>query len=293
MEIELSRFELKYSELRIQDPVRQGRLSGRLATEGQQNPVSVIQSSEHGYILIDGYRRVSALTSLGKDTVEAQVLDMSEVDALLMTCQLEPAGKRTILEEAWVLREPHENFGLSQQDLATRFHRSVSWISRRLGLIKELPSFIHEFVREGSICAHVAMKYLVPLTRAKRGDCERQAENIKGHSLSSRQVGRLYSAWRLADVEQRSEIIGSPLLYLKIDESLNETPPLPDEEWEENLIRDLEIIGSISRRVRRYLRDSAAVLRKIPFPNPLRNAWDETRMDIDALTRILKEHLDA
>jgi hypothetical protein len=41
--------------------------------------------------------------------------------------------------------------------------RSVSWVSRRLALVRELPESIQEHVRRGEIVAHAAEKYLVPL----------------------------------------------------------------------------------------------------------------------------------
>ena len=42
------------------------------------------------------------------------------------------------------------------------------------------------------------MKYLVPMARAKRYDCERLAEEIARHQFSTHEVGVLYAAWRMA-----------------------------------------------------------------------------------------------
>ena len=43
----------------------------------------------------------------------------------------------------------------------------MSWVSRRLALVHELPEAIQERVRRGEVGAHGAAKYLVPLARAK------------------------------------------------------------------------------------------------------------------------------
>ena len=83
MEIEFHQIESRYKELRILDPRMQSKLIASLSKEGQKTPVFVVEPSAGKYVLIDGYKRISALTHLGRDTVKAQVLDMKEVDALI------------------------------------------------------------------------------------------------------------------------------------------------------------------------------------------------------------------
>ena len=55
------------------------------------------------------------------------------------------------------------SFGSSHQELAIRFGRSRSWVSRRLALAGELPRIAVDAVRKGAVCAHAAMKYLSPV----------------------------------------------------------------------------------------------------------------------------------
>jgi len=54
--------------------------------------------------------------------------------------------------------------GHGLDELARRFDRSVSWVSRRLALAEVLPEAIQQQVREGQILAQVALKYLVAET---------------------------------------------------------------------------------------------------------------------------------
>jgi hypothetical protein len=68
-----------------------------------------------------------------------------------------------------------ERFGYSLEELARRCDRSVSWVSRRLGLVELLPDAIQQQVREGKIAAQVAMKFLVPVARQSLEDCQRMA----------------------------------------------------------------------------------------------------------------------
>jgi hypothetical protein len=62
--------------------------------------------------------------------------------------------------------------------------RSVSWVSRRLGLVTDLPPAVQEQVRLSAIGAHAAMKYLVPLARANASAAQQRGAGL----LRPRQV---------------------------------------------------------------------------------------------------------
>jgi hypothetical protein len=87
-------------------------------------------------------------------------------------------------------------FGYSLEELARRFDRSVSWVSRRWALAELLPEAIQQQVRESKISAHMAMKFLVPMGRIQLEDCQRMAAIFAEYYCNSRQAGQLYGAWR-------------------------------------------------------------------------------------------------
>src|SRR5262245_9596631 len=65
---------------------RQRRLLASLAETGQQTPIVVVAAegqTDH-FVVIDGYKRITALGQLGRDTVEAVVWPMSEAAAVLL-----------------------------------------------------------------------------------------------------------------------------------------------------------------------------------------------------------------
>src|SRR4030042_524265 len=169
MEFEIRELELKYARLRIADPKRQSQLAAALLVHGQQTPVVVVAGTTPGcpYVLIDGYVRVAALQSLGRDLVEALVLPLGEPEALILGHRLEAVRRRSALEEAWLVRELIEGHGRSQGQLAIALQRSVSWVSRRLALVRVLPESVQAAVQRGGLSPQVAMRYLVPLARAK------------------------------------------------------------------------------------------------------------------------------
>ena len=89
----------------------------------------------------------AALEQLGRDTVEATVWSMSEAEALLSGAQpaFSPQERRSNKAGCWL--ELEQRFGYGLDDLARRFDRSVSWVSRRLALVELLPGSVQQQVR--------------------------------------------------------------------------------------------------------------------------------------------------
>ena len=172
MQVELSELELRYAGLRVRDAARTARMRASLAADGQQSAVTVIATTAGAcrYVLVDGYLRVAALRALGRDVALAVCVELSDPDALIMTHRLDETGRRSALEEGWLLDELLQHHGLKQDVLAKRLSRSRTWVCRRLALVVVLPEIAQVAVRDGRVPAQAAMKYLVPLsgTTARR-----------------------------------------------------------------------------------------------------------------------------
>src|SRR5438552_3446229 len=258
MKLEFHQLDRRYEHLRARRPDRQRRLMTSLAASGQQTPIVVIAVSKgpDQYRVIDGYKRVSALEQLGRDTVEAVVWDMSEADALVLDRSMRLSEKEAALEQGWLLVELEQRFGYSLEDLARRFDRSESWVSRRLSLVEQLPETVQQRVRSGEISAHVAMKYLAPVARANLSDCQRMAEAFSKYRFSTRQAGEIYAAWRDASPSIRQRILDSPELFLKARQQVEAQPSPVAEE----LLRDLTMVLSITNRASRRLARAAPLM---------------------------------
>ena len=253
MNLEFHQLGRRYEHLRSRDRRAHQRLLASLAGTGQQTPIVVVAIPEQPqrYQVIDGYKRVAALEQLGRDTVEAVVWEMSESEALVLDRSMRLSEKETALEQGWLLAELEQRFGYSLEDLARRFDRSVSWVSRRLALVEQLPETVQQRVRSGEISAHVAMKYLAPVARANVSDCQRMAEAFSRHRFSSRQAGELYAAWRDASSSMRQRILDSPQLFLKAHQQVSPQPGSAAGE----LARDLAMRQAfVSRPSRRWAR---------------------------------------
>lgn len=262
MNLEFHQLELRYERLRVFRPEQERRLLTSLAEVGQQVPIVVVQDQGNSrFVVIDGHKRVRSLRKLARDTVLANQWPGTESDALIVTRLMQTAEPEAALEQSWLLAELHGRFGLSLEELARRFGHSVSWVSRRLALVQELPDSIQQRVRHGEIVPHAAAKYLVPLARANRGACLELVEAIGSTRLSSRDFGILYSSYQTGNWLTRQRLITDPLMFLKSYKEAQSTPniePVPGD----SLLTDLEILSSTARRADRRLR--RGVLRSLP-----------------------------
>src|ERR1019366_6038301 len=105
--------------------------------------------------------------------------------------------------------------GVGREELARRFDRTPSWVSRRLALVGELLASVQSHVRSGAIGAHAAMKYLVPLARASGGDCIKLAAASAQSRPSSRQMAELYATYVSSNAEARALCVRDPLVVLR------------------------------------------------------------------------------
>jgi ParB family transcriptional regulator, chromosome partitioning protein len=257
MQLEFHQLDRRWEHLRVRHPARQRRLLASLADSGQQTPIVVvaIEGQADRYVVIDGYKRIAALEQLGRDTVEAVVWPMSEAAAVLLDRSLRLSEHETALEVGWLLAELEQRFGYGLDELARRFDRSVSWVSRRLALVEVLPEAIQQQVREGKILAQVALKFLVPVARQRLEDCQRMAAIFAEHHCDTREAGQLYAAWRKGSPAVRKRILDDPELFFKTQRQAQEKAPAGTGA---ELLRDLEMVVAIMNRAQQRLTGAAA-----------------------------------
>lgn len=284
MQIEIRQLQRKYGILRVVNRQALGRLVASLSEIGQQSPVLVVTPTGGGQmVLIDGYRRVAALERLKRDTVQALELGVSEAEALLLRQRMTSEDRRSALEDGWLLRELQDAHGLAQRDLATRLGKSTSWVSRRLGLVRELTDSVQELVRRGAVPAYAAMKYMLPLARANSQAGERLAEALRGGGQwTVREIGQIYEAWRKSRPEVRLRIENHPVEFCRALAAV--TPELPDgDEPLRELVVGVLRLGAMSRRLELQLDSRLASDRGPDTLEQLSEHWEAAARDLAVL----------
>jgi ParB family chromosome partitioning protein len=276
VEVDLHQLELRHRDLRIHDGEQRRRLIGSMAEIGQQVPIVVIGDADR-LVLIDGYLRVEALRRLHRDTAIATTWPVTEVEALVHHRHLAGA-KRAALEDAWLLGRLREH-GLTMDQLARQLCRSTSWVSRRLALLDALDGTAQDRVRAGTVPAHAAMKYLVPLARANKAQCAQLIGGLGDTQVSVRELGALYAAWKRADRAGKRRIVAEPLLALRALAAMAEEP----QDEVALLHKDLTVLAAVALRAGRRARDGGR------FTVPLTKAWGAASEAFAALDATIEE----
>ena len=135
------------------DPDELAHLATSLADVGILQPVVVRSLEDGGYELVAGERRLRAAMLAGLDTVPVVIRHTDDADLLkealvenIHRVQLNP------LEEGAAYQQLLEEFGVTQEELATRLGRSRPSISNAIRLL-QLPSGVQRRVASGVLSA--------------------------------------------------------------------------------------------------------------------------------------------
>lgn len=153
---------------------------------GVLQPIVVRHSNEggeHAYELVMGERRWRATREAGLSTVPAIVRDTTD-DDLLRDALLENLHRSQLnpLEEAAAYQQLLDDFGCSQEELASRIGRSRPQISNTLRLMK-LPPLVQRRLAAGVLSAGHARALL---GLADPAEMEKLAQRIVAEGLSVR-----------------------------------------------------------------------------------------------------------
>jgi ParB-like chromosome segregation protein Spo0J len=241
----------RFAPLRLRDPARLGRLKASLERQGQLVPVVAVPEAdkEDHWVLIDGYRRREALQGLGKDRIWVDAWERSVDEALLACLARGPERAWEAIEEAALIEELARRHTL--QAIAAQLGRNVSWVSRRLSLIKALPEDLLAQVRAGRISLWAASRILVPLARAHAQHARTLVGKLEQEPLSTRELKRLYERYEQAPRAQRQRLVENPGLFLKAVQSREEAvadkrlAAGPEGAW----FKDLRVLSAILERL--------------------------------------------
>ena len=262
----------RFAPLRLRDPARLTRLVTSIEQKGQLMPVVAVPEADKTgqWVLIDGYRRREALQRLGADRIWVDVWQHSVDEALLTSLARGPDRPWEAIEEAALIAELSSRHSL--QAIARELGRDVSWVSRRLSLLKALPEDLLDAVRTGRISLWAATRILAPLARANAAHARTLLAQLEQQPLSTRELGRLYEQYRQASKVQRRRLVENPALFLKALDSREQASADkclaagPEGAW----YKDLRIVGSLLERL----------LGQIPtLFGPTQEAMDRERLE--------------
>ncbi len=219
-QVDLHRLELRFEVTRIADTAAVQRLTESIRTSGQLVACIAADDQDSGaMVLIDGYRRLSALKRLGADTALVQCWHCPVGPALAQMLANSFSRAFDPMEEALMLRELIDSLGLSQREAARQCARDVSWVQRRLVLLGALPQELVQTVRSGGISSWAGSRIVAPLARANSEHASQLLASMASEHLSTRELQAWFSHYQASQHTQRQRMVEHPRLFI---DSLNE-----------------------------------------------------------------------
>lgn len=212
--IDFHLLDLRYRHTRINNEKTLLRLQNSIQEYGQIVPALAVAEQEK-YVLIDGYKRLLALTACGHDSIKVQLVYADESDSLFLLLVQTNERKLEAIEQAALIQELHTRFTCSFSEIAKRLGRDKSWVKRRLDLIESLPEEVHHAVMIGKLSSWAASRVFVPLARANEQDCIDLTRKILKDPLSTRELVSLYKHYGKSNKTVRKRIIDDPALFMK------------------------------------------------------------------------------
>lgn len=260
--VELHRLQLRFADTRVRERRAIEALSRSIEGCGQLVAcIAVSESSAAESVdaprltLIDGYRRVAALRRLGCDLARVQIWYCDVANGVLAVLAGSYSRAYAPIEQALLLREL-TGFGLSQQEIARRSGRDVSWVSRRLQLLSDLPDNVLAAVRAGTLSCWAATRVFSPLARANSEHAEALLAAVREHALSTRELRTWLGHYQSASRTIRERMLQHPKLFLQAQQTQQQQQSIEQLRAgpEGQCLQELQRLRWLLKRVRERLR---------------------------------------
>ena len=285
-QLNLEALEEPYAALRAACPRAEARLLVSMQTHGQKTPLFVREGSCPGcYAVLDGHKRLRVLRRLKVDVAEVEVWSLPSAEALVRAYRMHQ-GAWNALEEGALIEELHRRAKWSLRKIAEELDRTEGWASRRLGLVEALPTPALVAVKMGQLGVYSAVKYVLPLARAKPEVAERLAGKLAEGSFTTREVGLLYAHCVGSPAPVVERIVSDPVTFLKaLDVSKGDirlsTP-------QSQCLDQLNLIGRIALGVMRQLPEAWPATSEEPAHTLFVKAWRMCRERVHYLERTVQ-----
>ena len=209
----LERIDERLRCYRLAQPKLERGIAESLERYGQVSPIVIcIQDGE--YVLIDGFKRLSAARTLkGITSLMARRMDVDAQGAKAAIYNLNRIGQRPMeLEESWIVHALVREDGLSQVEAAQLLGRHKSWVNRRLAMLERLCSAAKEELRLGLLIPAMARQ----LTRLPMGNQAAALETSREASLTSTELSGVVDLLLASSTqEQTSFVLSDPRRALR------------------------------------------------------------------------------
>jgi hypothetical protein len=250
-EVELSALDLRYESCRMRNATHEARLLVSIAQRGIEEPLEGVDLRE-GIVLLDGFKRYRCARKLGIGMAPYVSAGEDEAMGIMNLLRVSNNKSLSILEQARFIDELRNLHKMETAEIAEQLSRSKSWVSMRLGLMKEMSEKVRENLFSGGFPVYSYMYTLRQFMRmngVKKQEIEDFVVAVSGKKLSVREIEQLAHGYFRGPESFREEIrkghVGLPLQLMKqASENLGGC-----NEFESAMLSDFEIVQKYMQRV--------------------------------------------
>ena len=148
-EIEISMLDLRYEGYRMHNTVQEAKLTASIAERGIEEPLELVDTGEE-HILLNGFKRYRCARKLRIETVPYVSLGQDEAMGIMGLLRISNNKTLGILEQARFIDDLKNRYQMNVPQIASELSRSKSWVSMRLGLIKQMSEVVREKLFSGA-----------------------------------------------------------------------------------------------------------------------------------------------
>jgi len=243
-QIEVSSIDLRYQGCRIQNYKDEKHLLQGILDNGIQDPLQGVDNGD-SKILLNGFKRLRCAKKLGINIVPYRSLSDDETSGILQLLRITNSQPLTILEQAKLIAELKDVYGLGNADIARSLEKSKAWVSVRTGLLEQMSPYVIRKIMNGAFPAYSYMYTLRPFMRLNTTSTDEMdgfVKSVSGKGLSTRNIETLAQAYFKGSPEMRQQIEKSNTSWA-LDRLKQTQPDTPDcSQTEQKLLQNLTLV---------------------------------------------------
>jgi len=250
--IEISELDTRYESYRLASSGAEKILLCSIRSYGIRDPLQGVDVDQK-HVLLDGFKRYRCAKALHIATVPYRSMGNDEAAGIVELIRVSNAKSLTIIEQARLIEELGSVYKMSNDDIARQLEKSKSWVSMRVGLLREVSDVVLEKLFNGEFPTYAYMytlRQFMRMNSTPQKDIDEFVTSVAGKQLSIRDIEVLAHGYFKGGEDIRHQIrhgnISWSLSRMKESERLKQGDC---SERELTLLRDLEITQKYMQRV--------------------------------------------
>lgn len=250
-EVEISKLDLRYKGYRMRNSAQESRLLASIAARGIEEPLEGADTPS-GHILLNGFKRYRCARKLGIEVVPYTSLGQDAAVGIMGLLRTSNNKALSILEQARFIEDLKTLYQMNVAEIAKELSRSKSWVSMRLGLMKEMSEVVQKKIFSGAFPVYPYMytlRQFMRMNSVTKAEIEEFVKGVSGKHLSVREIEQLAHGYFRGPESFRAEIRNGNVAL-----PLQQMSDVPEDaegcnEFERVLLKDLEIVQKYMQRV--------------------------------------------